>query len=87
MLALAVEVSHSPAKPITSRPEDSWLKKRGWPENTKVTEVIGQESNYLKRGIDIAVARREWCGKTGLMSFKSLLSFCNSLYSLMNTPI
>ncbi len=39
MLVLAVEVSHSPATPITSRPEDSWLKKRGWPETVKSGEV------------------------------------------------
>lgn len=31
ILVLAVEVNHSPATPTTSRPEDSWLKKRGWP--------------------------------------------------------
>lgn len=29
MLVLAVEVSHSPARPMMSRPEDNWLKKRG----------------------------------------------------------
>lgn len=32
MFVLAVDVSHSPAKPIMSSPVDSWLKKRGWPE-------------------------------------------------------
>lgn len=31
MLVLAVEVSHSPAKPTISNPVDSWLKNRGWP--------------------------------------------------------
>lgn len=31
MLVLAIDVSHSPATPITSRPANSWLKKRGWP--------------------------------------------------------
>lgn len=35
MLVLAVEVSHSPARPIMSRPEDNWLKKRGWPKGRK----------------------------------------------------
>lgn len=29
MLVLAVDVSHSPARPMMSRPDDSWLKKRG----------------------------------------------------------
>lgn len=29
MLVLAVDVSHSPARPMMSRPEDSWLKNRG----------------------------------------------------------
>lgn len=31
MLVLAVEVSHSPAKPTMSNPVDSWLKNLGWP--------------------------------------------------------
>lgn len=32
MFVLAVDVSHSPAKPMMSSPVESWLKKRGWPE-------------------------------------------------------
>lgn len=32
MLVLAVEVSHSPARPMISRPDESWLKNLGWPE-------------------------------------------------------
>lgn len=38
MLVLAVEVSHSPAKPTMSNPVDNWLKNLGWPaveEETK----------------------------------------------------
>lgn len=31
ILVLAVEVSHSPAKPTMSNPVDSWLKNLGWP--------------------------------------------------------
>ena len=31
MLVLAVEVSHSPARPMMSSPVDNWLKNRGWP--------------------------------------------------------
>ena len=33
MFVLAVAVSHSPANEVTSRPHESWLKKRGWPDN------------------------------------------------------
>lgn len=32
MLVLAVDVSHSPARAIMSRPVDSWLKNLGCPE-------------------------------------------------------
>ena len=32
MLVLAVAVSHSPAKEVTSSPQESWLKNRGWPD-------------------------------------------------------
>ena len=32
MLVLAVAVSHSPAREVTSSPQESWLKNRGWPE-------------------------------------------------------
>lgn len=39
MLVLAVEVSHSPARPIMSKPEDSWLKKRGWPKCEKQRRI------------------------------------------------
>ena len=31
MLVLAVAVSHSPAREVTSSPHESWLKNRGWP--------------------------------------------------------
>ena len=31
MLVLAVAVSHSPAREVTSSPQESWLKNRGWP--------------------------------------------------------
>ena len=33
MLVLAVAVSHSPAKEVTSSPQESWLKNRGWPDH------------------------------------------------------
>ena len=33
MLVLAVAVSHSPAREVTSSPQESWLKNRGWPGN------------------------------------------------------
>ena len=32
MLVLAVAVNHSPAREVTSNPQESWLKNRGWPE-------------------------------------------------------
>ena len=31
MLVLAVAVNHSPAREVTSNPQESWLKNRGWP--------------------------------------------------------
>ena len=31
MLVLAVAVNHSPAREVTSSPQESWLKNRGWP--------------------------------------------------------
>ena len=31
MLVLAVAVNHSPAREVTSKPQESWLKNRGWP--------------------------------------------------------
>lgn len=37
MLVLAVEVSHSPARPTMSNPVDSWLKNLGWPAIDKET--------------------------------------------------
>lgn len=37
MLVLAVEVSHSPAKPTMSKPVDSWLKNLGWPAGDEET--------------------------------------------------
>lgn len=39
MLVLAVDVSHSPARPMMSRPEDSWLKNRGWPKD-EITQML-----------------------------------------------
>ena len=36
ILVFAAAVSHSPAREVTSRPQDSWLKKRGCPE----TEIV-----------------------------------------------
>ena len=30
MLVLAVAVNHSPAREVTSNPQESWLKNRGW---------------------------------------------------------
>lgn len=43
MLVLAVEVSHSPAKPTMSKPVDSWLKNLGWPAVDK--ETMGRQKN------------------------------------------
>jgi len=44
MLVLAVEVSHSPASPMMSRPEDSWLKNRGWPRCEEYIHLNGFSS-------------------------------------------
>jgi len=35
MFVFAVDVNHSPARPIMSSPVDSWLKNLGWPNNIK----------------------------------------------------
>lgn len=39
ILVLAVDVSHSPAKPMISNPVESWLKNRGWPKEVSNRQV------------------------------------------------
>lgn len=48
MFVLAVDVNHSPAKPIMSSPVDSWLKKRGWPEK-RIESNLEQLRRYRSR--------------------------------------
>ena len=42
MLVLDTAVSHSPAKPTTSRPVDNWLKKCAWPLKHKHRDINQQ---------------------------------------------
>ena len=43
ILVLAVDVSHSPAKPMISKPVESWLKNRGWPR-----EITGKHERQSR---------------------------------------
>lgn len=58
MLVLAVDVSHSPAKPMISSPVESWLKNRGWPREgsnrqaSRQTQLSSKQNPVLLGHID-----------------------------------
>lgn len=78
MLVLAVEVNHSPAMPITSRPEDSWLKKRGWPGKIK------GRGHRTRSNREIAIAMVCGAAAQGHVPFKGL-ALPASLYNTILT--
>ena len=45
MLVLAVAVSHSPAREVTSSPQESWLKNRGWPGDGHDGQDLGHDGH------------------------------------------
>ena len=55
MLVLAVAVSHSPAKQMTSSPAESWFKKRGCPS---LTQHVNKQAPSAVRNAVYRVAQK-----------------------------